>query len=130
MDFIVEGIPVPWKAHAGYGRRSFNPLYKERDYVQWQVKSQNNKEDIISGPVSVRCVFHMPIPKATSKVKRREMLNNNLHHIKRPDLTNLYKFLEDCLKGIIFEDDSQVCEVSLKKIYSEKCKTVITVIRI
>ncbi len=126
---IVEilGIPVPWKAHAGYGRRSFNPRFKEKEYVQWQIRSQNNRSEAICGPVRLLCTFHMPVPKSTSKIRTREMLDGKLHHIKRPDLTNLYKFVEDCLKTILFEDDSQVVEVTLRKIYSSTPKTVVVV---
>lgn len=127
MEVIIAGVPVPWKAHAGYGKRSFNPRFKEKEYVQWQVKSQINQEQFLQGAIHIHCVFHLPIPKGTSKVRHKEMLDNRLHHIKRPDLTNLYKFIEDCLKGLIFEDDSQVCDVILKKIYSAIPKTVISV---
>lgn len=69
----------------------------------------------------------MPIPKTTSAVRRKQMLNGILHHIVRPDTSNLTKFLEDCLKTIVFEDDSQVVEIIARKIYGETPKTVISI---
>ncbi len=69
----------------------------------------------------------MPIPEGTSKVRRLQMLNGKIHHIKRPDASNLVKMYEDCLKGIIFDDDSQVVEFTARKIYSETPKVVIRV---
>lgn len=55
------------------------------------------------------------------------MLLGQLHHIVRPDTTNLIKFAEDTLKGIVIEDDSQVYGIVATKIYSETPKTIIKV---
>lgn len=127
LTIEVQGIPVTWSAHQGYGRRSFNPKFKEKQYYQWQIKSQFNREHPIAGPIRLSLSFYMPIPKATSYVRKKEMLNGLLHHIKRPDCSNLTKFVEDCLKTIVFEDDSQVCEIVSKKIFGEIPKTVIQI---
>lgn len=123
----IDGLPIPWKSHGGYGRRSFNPRYKERECFQWQIKTQFNQGKPICGPVRCLYTFHMPIPKTTSKIRRLQMLNDMMHHIVRPDATNLIKMYEDCLKGIIFEDDSQVVEIFAKKIYGERPKTIIKI---
>ncbi len=122
----IEGMPVSWKAHAGFGRRSFNPRYKEKEYYQWQIKSQWN-QDIILSPLRLEFTFHLPIPSGTSKVRRTQMLNGMVHHIKRPDTSNLVKFCEDCLKGIVMEDDSQVTVLLAEKIYSLTPKTLIKI---
>jgi Holliday junction resolvase RusA-like endonuclease len=123
----ISGIPVPWKSHGGYGKRSYNPRYRQREQIQWQIRSQWNQEKPIGGPVRIEFTFHMPIPTGTSKIRRISMLNNKLHHIKRPDLSNCTKFLEDCLKEIVIEDDSQVVEMFSRKIYSEKPRSVIKI---
>lgn len=123
----IDGLPTAWSAHGGYGRRSFNPKFKEKEHAQWQIKSQYNQTDPITTPVRIDFTFHMPIPCGTSKVRRTQMLNGRLHHIKRPDTTNLQKFAEDVLKGIVIEDDAQVVEIVARKIYSEKVQTLIKV---
>lgn len=128
MNLItIDGLPVPWKAHAGYGKRSFNPRFKEKEYYQWQIKSQWNQNIPLAGPIFLKVVYHMPIPLGTSKVRRLQMLNQKMFHIKRPDLDNCNKFLEDCLKGIVFEDDSQVVQIHARKIYSEHPRTVVEI---
>lgn len=124
LTFEILGTPVPWKAHAGFGKRSFNPRYKEKHYVQWQIRPQFNRTQPITTPVKGICTFHMPIPAGVSKIRRRQMLEGRIHHIKRPDVDNLSKFLFDCLKGIVIEDDSQIVEVVLRKIYGETPKTI------
>jgi len=42
------------------------------------------------------------------------------HIMKRPDVTNYQKAAEDAMKGIVFDDDSQVVSVSSKKKYTEE----------
>lgn len=119
--------PVPWSTHRGIGKRSYNPRFKEKEFYQWQIRAHYNRKTPITGPVRLQFTFHMPIPKNTSRARRAQMLNGLIHHISRPDCTNLQKFSEDCLKGIVIEDDSQVVEVESSKIYSERPRTVIEV---
>lgn len=128
MHVIIEGLPVPWAAHKGYGKRSFNPRFKEKEYYQWQIKSQWNIAHPITGPVGLSIIYHLPIPKGTSKIRRLQMLHGRSHHIKKPDIDNLNKFLCDCLKTIVFEDDSQVWTLVAEKIYSDAPKTVVRII--
>lgn len=125
--FEVDGIPTPWAAHKGYGRRAYNPRYSEKQQAIWQIRCYHNKTSPITGPVRLHLEFHLPIPKGTSGIRKRQMLNGTIHHIKKPDVTNLQKFIEDCLKGLIIEDDSQVVEINARKIYSEKPKTIVKV---
>lgn len=124
----ISGVPVPHAAprftRAGY---AYSIRDKNRDYAQWQIKAQYNQEAPISGPVSIRATFHMPIPKTTSKVRKLQMLNGKMFHIKRPDTSNLYYFIENALKGIVIDDDSQVVEFTARKVFSEKPKTVLLI---
>lgn len=126
IKIIIPGIPIPWMAHAGYGRRSFNPRYKEKSYTQWHIREQYQGA-ILEGAVSVCYDFGMPVPKGTSKVKTQKMLEAVIDHTKRPDCTNLTKFYEDCIKEIVFKDDSQVIESIAHKFYSEHPQTLITI---
>jgi Holliday junction resolvase RusA-like endonuclease len=118
----IEGTPIPWASHQGYGRRSFNPRFKEKEMIRWVAKAQYIGEPI-KGPIKIYYKFYMPIPKSLSKSEKEVLY----FHTKRPDITNLIKFVEDCIKGIYFEDDSQVCEVVAEKVYSLRPRTVITV---
>lgn len=119
--------PVPWAAHGGYGKRSFNRRAPERQKFQWQIKAQYNQLNPLAGPVKVEYCYHMAIPKATSKARRLQMLNGLMHPIKRPDLDNMDKFLSDCLTGIVWVDDSQIVEKISRKVYGETEKTIVRV---
>lgn len=122
----LDGKPVNWVHHQGFGRRAFNPKYKEREAVQWQMRSQYGS-DVLTCPIEIHMTFYMPIPKSTSGVRRRQMLHGTIKHITRPDASNLYYFYENCLKGIVIEDDSQVYSYSVEKVYSVKEKTLIKI---
>ena len=67
-------------------------------------------------PLHVDIVFYMQRPKA-SKYK------NLKWHTTRPDCDNMEKPLLDICKSIVFKDDSIVCSVSKKKVYSELPRT-------
>jgi Holliday junction resolvase RusA-like endonuclease len=117
--------PVPWKSHAGYGRKSFNPRYKEKEYVQWKLK-QHWKKPPISEPVSISYRFRFSIPKSFSKKKREHIKNGTLPCLIRKDTSNLVKFTEDCLKQIVIVDDAQVVKLMAEKSYSDHPSICIT----
>lgn len=123
---IIEGNPVPWAAHQGFGRHSYNPRTKEKKQFQWIIKTAY-KEKPITTPVKLHITYMLPIPASTSKIRRKQMIEGSMYHLKKPDITNLTKFTEDCLKGIVIEDDSQVVLMELKKLYSETPKTIIQI---
>ena len=56
--------------------------------------------------------FLMPMPKSWSKKKKMEMVGQP--HRQRPDIDNLAKALFDAL----YEDDSGIASVSLRKMWS------------
>jgi Holliday junction resolvase RusA-like endonuclease len=56
------------------------------------------------------------------------MENGVIAHIKKPDLDNLAKFFLDCSNKLLFNDDSQICELRAKKIYSSKPGTLVRLI--
>lgn len=123
----INHDPTPWAAHQGFGKRAYNKRHKEKQFYQWQIRTQYNRMEPIQGPVRLVVTFHMPIPKGTSGIRRTQMLNGLIHHISRPDCSNLVKFTEDTLKEIVIADDSQVVQIEARKIYSEQPRTVIMV---
>lgn len=126
-EFTISGNPVPWKSHGGYGKRSFSPRYKEREFYRWTIKQQMSGLSKISGAIALRVIYHITIPGSYSIKKKRAILSGQIYPIKRPDLTNYNKFLEDCLTGLVWEDDSQIVRIEASKQYSSETKTVIFV---
>jgi Holliday junction resolvase RusA-like endonuclease len=130
VDLIILSLFPPklwsWKSHQGYGRKSFNPLYKEREYLQYEIKKQFTS-DLISCPVRIEYDFFFEVPASTSQKKKLKMIEGEIPHTKKVDVTNLVKFTEDCLKGVVIIDDCQVIEFSARKKYGKKCSIIIKI---
>ena len=125
------GNPIPQKrprfARLGKQVRCYDEQAKLKEGYKWQLRSQF-RDDPWEIPLALDLLFYMPIPTSTSQIKKTQMANGIIGHIKKPDLDNLQKFLLDCLNGLIIRDDSQICEIRAKKLYSHKPGTVIRMI--
>lgn len=64
-----------------------------------------------SKPMAVEFTFVMPRPKLPKKLG-----THRLPHTKRPDFDNLEKAAVDALTGLAWADDSQLCEVTTRKV--------------
>jgi Holliday junction resolvase RusA-like endonuclease len=114
---------IPFMAPRKSGRRFYNPRSEEKRKAQWLIRSQYCGQKLI-GAVEVIYVFEFGVPRSASK-KKKEVLLNYSECLKHVDLDNMSKFLGDCLKGIIFEDDSQIVKLTVYKFWAEKDRTQI-----
>lgn len=72
---------------------------------------------IIEGPLEMEVIFVFDRPK---RLQRKKDPEGAILHDKKPDLDNLLKIIKDTFNGIVWKDDSQVCRISLTKIYTRK----------
>jgi Holliday junction resolvase RusA-like endonuclease len=126
----VKGKPIakarPRFARCGKFVRTYDPQETEESRFLFEVQKQWNRPPI-EGPLKVRCSFEMPIPKGTSRKKTWAMIKDEIKHTKKPDISNLIKFVEDCLNGVVWKDDSQIIYLAGGKFYSEEPKTIIMI---
>lgn len=128
IQIEIYGNLTAWAApRLGRGGTAYNPKSKEKEHTRWQIKSLY-RDELILGPVHLDFTFYFPIPKSTSYVKRRQMLAHIILPEVKPDTTNLQKFYEDCLKGIVIGDDKNATDTSARKRYSDKPRVLIRVI--
>lgn len=131
ISLELFGDPVPQKRPRFARTQNHVKVYDEQKRIKegyrWQLKSQLPSEPIKTA-LSVDIIFFMPVPKSTSGIKKRQMINGVIGHTKKPDIDNLMKFVLDCLNELAFGDDSQICEIRAKKIYAEKPRTLIRLI--
>lgn len=126
---ILSGAPVPWAASRVVGGKyAFSPRFREKEHHQWEIASQY-KGEVLDCPVRIIMEFHMPIPASSSKKMRTKILETYVPHTKRPDCTNIQKYCEDCLIGLVIKDDGQVTQITSKKFYAEKPQSVISVLK-
>lgn len=118
IKLLIDCIPTSWSAPK-FGRNgAYDKKSGEKEFVRWQIKGQY-RDAPIEGTVSVEFIFFIPIPKATSKAMRRQMLERRVLPTS-PDTTNMQKLYEDCLQGIVLSNDRHVNKITSTRYYSEK----------
>lgn len=124
----LDGLPTALKRHRSCilnGRVHTYDSQKElKETVLKCVLMQLPKDfKPFTVPVEMLVEFHMSIPESISKKKKRLM--KDTFHGKKPDLSNLIKFLEDVFNGVIYKDDSLIARVMASKIHSLEPKTIL-----
>ena len=82
---------------------------------------------MFEGPVQIKLIFQMPIPKSYTKKKIQAIKDGYLKYDKKPDLDNLAKAVLDALNGKAYEDDSKITGLFLIKRYSEYPGVMMTI---
>lgn len=122
-SYQVLGVPVP----LARPRFSRNGIYDSQVSLKKEFVSRI-QEDLpsipLEGPLSLEVTFYFAIPAFYGKVKRAEFQSAPCP--KKPDLSNLIKFVEDSLNGILYKDDSQITSITASKLYADVPRTVIT----
>ena len=73
---------------------------------------------LIDGPVSCSIAIDAPIPASWSKRKQAAALAGELMPTTRPDLDNVVKAIFDGCNGVLWCDDAQVVDLSVRKRYA------------
>lgn len=132
IHFTVFGIPQTkgstrmWKAPNMKFPVITNTNKKNKPWAQTvSAMAQQHRQDgcPFNGPIRVRLVFRMPIPKSIPKRRPSFMT-------KRPDLDKMIRSVKDALTGVLYRDDNQVVCVEAHKTYGEEPGVTITVERI
>ena len=71
-------------------------------------------------------IAYFSIPKSTSKKNRQDMIDGKMLHTKRGDVDNIFKIIADALNGIAYNDDGQIAEAYIKKMYSDNPRVEVT----
>lgn len=124
--FEIYGDPIPQKQTRFARGIAYDPSKKEREMIQWRIKPYAPKDPLL-GPVKLRLTFYFPVPKSTSGVRRRQMLNHVIHHIKKPDADNCAYLITNAMKNIFYRDDSQIIDLHIHKRYGHEPKTVVEI---
>ena len=113
--------------------RTYDPQQKQqiefKKYVRWYLRKYHKGFIPFAGPIQVSMCFYMPMLKSWPEFKKEAISCGKAvpYHEVKPDLSNLFKFPEDCLNGILWKDDGQVSSFSAFKVYGEPPETVIEI---
>ena len=123
----MDGDPVgKGRPRFTKGGRAYTPK-RTKDYEARVRKAyiESNGPYFGKQPVSVCITMHFQIPKSVSKKKRAAMIGAPC--LKRPDVSNCWKAIEDGCNGVAFEDDAQIAEIHASKMWSEEGCAVIEI---
>lgn len=118
IELHIPLDPVPWTAPRISKRYTYDVRESEKRCVRYFIKQQYQK-DPITEYTTIQFKFVFKPPASSSKKKRLEMLLGKIIPTKC-DCTNLQKLYEDCLKGIVIDDDRKVAKIFSEKVYGEK----------
>lgn len=129
LSFFVSGIPLaqgrPRFKRVGKFTKTYDPTESKswKESVRWQCIEFMRKErkEMIDGAIYADLVFLLPRPKSLPKKTK--------HHVKKPDTDNLAKSIFDALQGIAFKSDSQICKMTVQKLYENKTPGVSIILR-
>lgn len=122
VTFKVYGDPIA-KARPRFTKtgRTYTPK-KTHDYeseVAIMAKAAMGSVEPLKTPVAVFVYVVFPVPQSHSKKRREACLNGLEKHIKKPDLTNVVKSIEDGMNGIVYKDDCQITSLHTTKVYGD-----------
>lgn len=127
MKFEVIG-KIKGKARPRLGKFSTYTPTATANYENLVKISYLNSKGINlhSKPIKMQIQAIFEPPKSISK-KRREELLKGQPVIKKPDTDNILKIVADALNKVAYDDDSQICNMSITKTYGEQEKLIIDV---
>lgn len=119
----VPGLPIaqPRAKHAVVGgfSRTYTPKKKKQSVQDYKatirITAQEHAEPALfeqGTPIELSIVFVMPRP---SNQYWKTKPTPSYPHTKKPDADNLAKAVKDALTGVIWRDDSQVCDMRVVK---------------
>jgi Holliday junction resolvase RusA-like endonuclease len=126
IEFFIPFKPVPWTVPRLRGRIWYNPRNKAKRDTQRFIAA-NYSGPIIDKRLSLLFEFYFTPPKSATIAMKAKMLART-EIPTACDLTNLQKFYEDCLKGIVIKDDRYTGYVQSRKWYGPKNLIHITVL--
>jgi crossover junction endodeoxyribonuclease RusA len=132
ITYRIDAIPRPQgsKRHVGGGIM----LESSKHVANWRafarlcaVQAMQGREIAAKGtPVRlvVRFRFDRPQKHYNSKGLKSDAA---MFHVSKPDSDKLLRALLDSMSGVVFYDDSQVCELSIDKCYDKSAHTQVEV---
>ena len=123
MHFIVPGKPQPLHRHrtTKQGRVYDDPRNgPNKDAIVIAARLAGVK--IIDGPVSMILYFRIPRPKSHYRTgKYSHILKDSAPSfvLTKPDIDNYAKLVLDAMNGIAYNDDCQVVDLEVRKLYAD-----------
>lgn len=125
ISFLIPGEPKgkqrPRTGVTRDGRRVMYTPAQTSNYENYikLMYQLNCKDTKLSGPLHASITGVFAVPSSESRKRQAQMLSGEIRHTKKIDCDNLAKIVLDALNGLAYDDDKQVCELEVRKVYGE-----------
>lgn len=124
IEFTVPGEPQgkgrPRIGKVGTHARMFTPAKTVafEGLVAHAAQQVMAGSALLEGPCRVELDILCSVPASWSKKKHSQALDGILRPTKKPDADNVLKAVCDGINGVVWKDDVQVVDVTLRKMYA------------
>lgn len=120
MHFVIPGKPKG-KTRPRFARGG-NAYTDQgtREYEEKVVEAFRAAGGQLRGYRAIKIRAYYLIPQRTPKKTYSEMVRGRIRPAKKPDLDNVLKIILDALSGVAYEDDNQICQAYIEKLYGEE----------
>jgi len=136
VAFVIPGTPVG-KGRPKFARRgNFVTAYTPEKTASYEnlvkVKAEEamNGRPLIDGAVSVAICLYVTPPASWSQKKQRAALDGAIFPTSKPDVDNVVKGIFDACNDIVWRDDKQACDVTVKKRYAATARATVQVVEL
>lgn len=131
VEFTIPGQPVakgrPRFARRGAGVATYTDA-KTAGYenlVRMVASVAMAGREPVTGPLHLTISLGLQVPGSWSNRRRQMAYSGAIRATKKPDADNVLKGIKDGCNGIVWRDDAQVVQITLRKDYSATpCATV------
>ncbi len=122
IEFIVPGSTMCKQRPKFTRRGNFVKTYTPKKTMDYQKKVRIEYNKVargkkLEGAVKADiCAIYEP-PKHVSKATRTKMINGEIPYTKKYDIDNILKSILDGLNQIAYDDDAQINEAHITKMY-------------
>lgn len=134
ITFEISGVPIGKVRHRSTVMPNgmiHNYNTKKNTNYERLVKREYKKQypnTYFIGELVVSITAYYPIPKSWSKKKKQEAIDGIARPIVKPDVDNVSKIILDSLNGVAFDDDKQVIELHIHKVYGENPRVYVSIL--
>lgn len=124
--FVMKGGPAAGqiRAYTPKKTRTYEGIVRS---LAMDAMGQNHP---MEGPLSMRLLIVCAIPQSWPAWKREAAIADRIRPTTKPDADNVLKGIADGIKGVVFNDDTQVVFMTTTKIYGETPRVEVEVTRI
>jgi Holliday junction resolvase RusA-like endonuclease len=130
IAIIIDGQPVA-KGRARIARNgiAYTPAKTRAFESHGRMAAQivMDGREPLAGPLAVTVSAVLPVPASWSRRKTADALSGAVRPISRPDADNYLKSALDAVNGIVWRDDSQVVDCTVRKLYGADPRLVIEI---